>query len=520
MTPPMRLAELVDELGGLAGGLGLAQGLDGAEAGDVSVSGVSHDSRAVMPGDLFVAWSGERFDGRAFVPQAIERGAKAVLASGDRPMGLDSRIPWLSAPDPRALLGGLAARVYGHPDRELILAGVTGTNGKSTVATLLTEILNHAGLATGFIGTLGYRLRGASFPGERTTPEASDLFRTLRAMRDQGAEAVAMEVSSHALEQGRVDGAAFDLALFTNLSRDHLDLHGTMESYFAAKRRLFEQLKPGGRAVVNLDDPYGRRLADELPDAWTYSVENGDATVSARDEKLDRHGLAATIVVRGNRGEETSSSTEFTIRSPLLGRYNLSNLVGAITGAMALTSAAIPRSAITAAAAAQQPVPGRLEPIDCGQPFAAIVDYAHTDAALAAAISSVREIAPGRTIVVFGCGGDRDPGKRPIMGQVAGELADLAIATSDNPRSEDPHAILAAIEEGLRSTGRNNYLLIPDRRDAIRTAIAAADEGSAVLIAGKGHERDQTIGDRRLPFSDHAEIERALRERFGARVGV
>jgi len=504
----------------LIAGLGLAQEAGGSlrEAGlpcDPTVSGVSHDSRAVSPGDLFVAWSGGRFDGRAFVPQAIERGAVAVLAPGDRPAELGLEIPWLSATNPRALLGALAARAYRHPDRELILAGVTGTNGKSTVATLLAAILEQAGHPTGFIGTLGYRLRGATFPGERTTPEASDLFRTLRAMRDAGASAVAMEVSSHALEQGRADGAAFDLALFTNLSRDHLDLHGDMESYFAAKRRLFERLKPGARAVINVDDEYGRRLAADLPEAWTYSVLSGEATVSVRDEKLDRHGLAASIVVAD---PENGDLDEFEIASPLLGRYNLSNLVAAIAGALALAPVEIPRSAIVAAAAAQRPVPGRMEPVDCGQPFAALVDYAHTDAALSAAIGSVREIAPGRTIVVFGCGGDRDPGKRPVMGRVAGELADLAIATSDNPRSEDPHAILAAVEEGLRSTGRNNYLLIPDRRDAIRTAIAAAEEGSAVLIAGKGHERDQTIGDRRLPFSDFEEIERALTERFGARV--
>ncbi len=489
--------------------LGLA---DGVSPSDVQVSGVTHDSRAVMPGDLFVAWPGGRFDGRAFVPQAMARGAVAVLAPGDRPLGFPEGMPWISAPDPRALLGPLSARVFAHPDREMILAGVTGTNGKSTVATLLAAIFEQAGLPAGFIGTLGYRLRGESFAGERTTPEASDLFRTLRSMREAGAAAVAMEVSSHALEQGRADGAAFDLALFTNLSRDHLDLHGDMESYFGVKRRLFDRLKPGGRAVVNLDDPYGQRLAAELPEAWTYSVHHADATVSVRAAKLDRHGLAATIVVSGDAREE------FEIASPLLGRFNLSNLVAAIAGALALRSVEIPHAAIVAAAAAQRPISGRMEPIECGQPFAAIVDYAHTDAALAAAIGAVREIAPGRTIVVFGCGGDRDPGKRPVMGRVAGELADLAIATSDNPRSEDPHAILAAVEEGLRSTGRDNYLLIPDRRDAIRTAIAAAEEGSAVLVAGKGHERDQTVGDRRLPFSDHEEIERSLEERFGVRL--
>lgn len=508
----IRLSQLID-------GLGLRPDAEGGAAVDPQVLGVSHDSRAVQAGDLFVAWAGGRFDGRAFVPQAVARGAVAVVAPGLRPEGLSPEVPYLSFENPRALLGALAARVYSHPDRELVLAGVTGTNGKSTVATLLSAVLEQAGHPAGFIGTLGYRLRGESFPGERTTPEASDLFRTLRAMRAAGARAVAMEVSSHALEQGRADGAAFDLALFTNLSRDHLDLHGDMESYFAAKRRLFARLKPEGRAVINVDDDYGRRLAAELPGAWTYSVEDGNpggATVSVRGAKLDRHGLAATVVVAD---PEKGSLAELDLASPLLGRYNLSNLVGAIAGALALRTVEIPFSAVVAAAAAQRPVPGRMEPLECGQPFAAIVDYAHTDAALSAAISSVREIAPGRTIVVFGCGGDRDPGKRPVMGRVAGELADLAIATSDNPRSEDPHAILAAVEEGLRATGRNNYLLIADRRDAIRTAIATAEEGSAVLVAGKGHERDQTIGDRRLPFSDHEEIERALLERYGARVG-
>jgi len=232
-------------------------------AATVEVTGVQHDSRAVVPGDLFVALRGERFDGRAFAAEAATRGAVAALGEGAAPAGL--AIPWLTAPDPRALLGPLAARAYGHPDRELTMAGVTGTNGKSTVATVLAAIFEAAGLRAGFIGTLGYRLGDRAFPGERTTPEASDLFRTLREMRRSGAAAVAMEVSSHALSLGRVEGASFDVAAFTNLTRDHLEYHGDMEGYFAAKRRLFAHLKPGGRAVVNLDDPYGRRLAAEMP---------------------------------------------------------------------------------------------------------------------------------------------------------------------------------------------------------------------------------------------------------------
>src|SRR6185436_1344047 len=404
-----------------------------------------------------------------------------------------------------ALLGPLSARVYGHPDRELVLAGITGTNGKSTVATLLAAVLDAAGLPAGFIGTLGYRFGGRAFPGGHTTPEASDLFRTLRCMREVGARAVAMEVSSHALEMGRVTGTEFDVAVFTNLSRDHLDYHPDMESYFAAKRRLFAMGKPGSRAAVNLDDPWGRRLAAELPDALTFGaggdVEPGEVTLDAR-------GIRGTI--RTPRGE-------IRLATRLLGRYNLANLLAAAAGAEAL---GLPHAAVERAFAAHGPVPGRMEPVDRGQPFAVFVDYAHTDAALDAALRSTREMEGiDKVAVVFGCGGERDTGKRPLMGRVAGELADLPLATSDNPRGEDPHAILAAVEEGLQASGNRAYRIVPDRREAIRQAIAAAGPGWAVLVAGKGHEREQIVGDRKLPFSDFDEIGKALEERFGSTVG-
>jgi UDP-N-acetylmuramoyl-L-alanyl-D-glutamate--2,6-diaminopimelate ligase len=452
-----------------------------------------------------VALVGQRFDGRAFARQAIEKGAVAVagpLPEGGRPAGLG--VPWVAVDDPRALLGPLAARVYGHPDRELVLAGVTGTNGKSTVATLVAAVLDRAGLPAGFLGTLGYRFGDRRFPGGHTTPEASDLFRTLRRMREAGARAVAMEVSSHALDMGRVAGAAFDVGVFTNLTRDHLDYHPDMESYFAAKRRLFDQLKPGGRPVVNLDDPYGRRLAAELPGALTFG-EGGD--VEARGVTLDASGTRGTL--RTPRGEIRFSS-------PLLGRYNLSNLLAAAAAAEAL---GLPHAAVAEAFAAQRPVPGRMEPVDRGQPFPVFVDYAHTDAALEAALRSAREVAgSGKVAVVFGCGGERDRGKRPLMGRIAGELAELPVATSDNPRGEDPMAILAAVEEGLKASGNPGYRLVPDRREAIRQAIAAAEPGWAVLVAGKGHEREQIVGDRKIPFSDFEEIELALEERFGSAV--
>jgi UDP-N-acetylmuramoyl-L-alanyl-D-glutamate--2,6-diaminopimelate ligase len=322
-------------------------------------------------------------------------------------------------------------------------------------------------------------------------------------MREAGAEAVAMEVSSHALDMGRVAGVSFDAAVFTNLTRDHLDYHRDMDEYFAAKRRLFDHLKPGARPVVNLDDPYGRRLAGEISGALTFG-EGGDV-----------HARGVALTTSGIRGVLVTPRGEVEIASPLLGRYNLSNLLAAAAAAEAL---GLPHAAMAQAFAAQRPVPGRLEPIDRGQPFPVYVDYAHTDAALEAALRSVREVAGGKVAVVFGCGGDRDRGKRPLMGRIAGELADLPIITSDNPRSEDPHAILAAVEEGLKASGNPGYKLVPDRREAIRLAIDSAGPGWAVLVAGKGHEREQIIGDQRLPFSDIEEIGRALEERFGSAV--
>jgi len=486
----MRLSELVRGLP-IAGDFGT----------DPEVKGIAHDSRAVEPGDAFVALVGQRFDGRAFVSAALEKGAVAVI--GPEPETRPD-VPWLVTADPRGVLGPLAARAYGHPDREMILAGVTGTNGKSTVATLIVAVLEAAGRPAGFLGTLGYRFRDHSYAGGHTTPEASDLFRLLRRMRGDGAEAVAMEVSSHALAMGRVGGAAFDTAVFTNLTRDHLDYHPDFEDYFAAKRRLFDLLKPGSRPAVNVDDAYGRRLAAELPDALTFG-EQGD--VRALDVEISTRGIQGTLVTpRGS----------LPFSSPLLGRYNLSNLLAAAAAAETL---GLPLPAIAVGFAAQRPVPGRMEPVEHGQPFPVFVDYAHTDAALEAALRSAREmVGVEKVAVVFGCGGDRDPGKRPLMGKVAGELADLVIATSDNPRGEDPLAILAAVEEGLKASGSDRYRLVPDRREAIREALAAAGPGWAVLVAGKGHEREQIVGDKKLPFSDLEEIGKALEERFGSAV--
>ncbi len=465
---------------------------------EFEVTGVTHDSRQVVAGDLFVALAGERFDGRRFAAEAAARGAAAVLGAGPPPAGFAGR--WLSADEPRRLLGPLAARLHGHPDRELLTVGVTGTNGKSTVVALVAAILEAAGRPTGRIGTLGYQFRDLAAEGERTTPEASELFRILRRMRDAGAAAVAMEVSSHALALDRVAGATFDLAIFTNLSRDHLDFHGDLEGYFAAKRRLFERLKAGGRAAVHVGDSWGARIAGELPAAVTFG--RGGA-VSAAEVTLDREGI---------RGVFATPRGELPFRSPLLGAFNLENLTAAVAGAVAL---GIEPAAIGEGLERCRPLPGRMEPVEAGQPFPVVVDYAHTPAALEAAIASLAGFTGRRVIVVFGCGGDRDPGKREPMGRIAGAGADLPIATTDNPRGEDPLAILSAVEEGLKQSGNTRYRILPDRRQAIRKAIDQAGPDRAVLVAGKGHERMQLVGDRALPFSDRDEILRALEERFG-----
>ncbi len=467
---------------------------------DPQVTGITFDSRQVQPGDLFVALTGQLFDGRAFIPDAVERGAVAVLASGAPPAGFQGL--WLTAADPRRLMGPLAARIYDHPERQLLIAGVTGTNGKTTLVHLLASILDAADIPSGCMGTLGYRFQDQVYEGVRTTPESADLYRIFRQMRDAGAEAVCMEVSSHGLEQGRVEGLGFDLAVFTNLSRDHFDFHDGFEDYFSAKRKLFEKLEPDGWAVVNLDDPYGSRMAAGLPQVITFGK---DGDVRVLQSELDSKGIRAELATpRGS----------LSIRSPLLGSYNLDNLLAAVAGGEAL---GLPVEALVEGIATRPPLSGRMEPIDCGQPFPALIDYAHTDAALEAALRSLKEFSGRKVLLVFGCGGDRDTGKRILMGRVAGELADFSIITSDNPRREDPLAIIAAVEEGIKQSGGSNYRILPDRREAIRKAVAQVGADWAILLAGKGHEEWQIVGDQQLPFSDRQEMRRALEERVGSR---
>ena len=479
----------------------LVAGLDvvGLPPDAVEVTGIEHDSRRVTPGDLFVALEGERFDGRLFVDDAVERGAVAVLAGA--PSSGPSSVPWIETIAPRTLLGPLSARVTGHPDRELVTVGVTGTNGKSTVTGLVAAILTAAGRPAGTIGTLGYTFGDLRVEAERTTPEAPQLYRLLRRMRDAGAEGVALEVSSHALAMGRVAGLRLDIAVFTNLTQDHLDFHQDLESYFGAKRLIFDLLGDDGRAVVNVDDPRGRHLADALPRVTTFGAA-GDLSVI--DAELGRAHTRLRLATPRGRLE---------IETPLLGRYNVSNVLAALATAEAL---GLDIEAARHALAAFGPLEGRMEPVDLGQELPMYIDYAHTPAALASAIEAVREITCRDVVVVFGCGGDRDRGKRFEMGRVAGELAQLPIVTSDNPRSEDAQSIIAEVEAGLRASGHDGYRLIPDRRDAIRRAIAVAHPDRAVLIAGKGHETVQIVGDEAKEFSDRREAERALGEITGA----
>jgi UDP-N-acetylmuramoyl-L-alanyl-D-glutamate--2,6-diaminopimelate ligase len=474
----------------------------------LEVAGVCHDSRRVEPGDLFVTWRGDRWDGASFVEEAARRGAVAVLTDPRSPVPL---LPWLVAPEPRLLLAPLASRVYEHPDRELLMVGVTGTNGKTTTVALIAALLEGAGCPSARLGTLGYRFRDLQFPGERTTPEASDLHRVLRRAHDAGAMAAVMEVSSHALVQGRVDCASFDLGVFLNLTRDHLDFHPTMEEYFAAKASLFERLDDDGRAAISIDGPWGQRLATLHPGAITFG-ERG--AVRFGELRLTPNGIAARIATP--RGE-------IAIRSRLIGGYNAQNLLAAVAAAEALElSSEVYAPALEDA----ERLPGRMEPVDRGQPYPVIIDYAHTDGALRAALEAMRGLdwptgiegvgGVGRLIVVFGCGGDRDRGKRPLMGRAAGELADYAILTSDNPRSEEPAAILEAIEGGIASVPGAQWEVVPDRRQAIRRAIALAAPGTGVLIAGKGHERVQLLGNRQVPFVDRDEAEKAIEESLDA----
>ncbi len=459
-------------------------------ASDREISGVSCDSRTVGPGQIFVALRGEKDDGWAHALEAAARGAAAVVS--DRPAPDAFPVPWVRVREPRRVLGQIAARLAGNPSEKLVLAGVTGTNGKTTTAMLLEGVLARRHGRAGFLGTVAYRTGRREIAAPHTTPEAPLLQELLAEMVAEGTPAAAMEVSSHALALDRVAGTRFDVAVFTNLTRDHLDFHGDLDAYFDAKRKLFALRKPGAAAVVNAADAWGRRLASEVsPPVLTFSTTSAvPSDVRAEHVVCDLSGTSLDVVHAGGR---------FRVASPLLGRFNADNLLAAAAASLAL---GVPEREIAAGLASVTRVPGRLERVDAGQSFTIVVDYAHTEDALERLLRAVRDLTDRKIVLVFGCGGDRDRGKRAPMGRIAGSLADVAIATSDNPRSENPEAILAEVEPGLIASGSSSYRLIPDRREAIRAAIALADEGTVVVIAGKGHETVQVIGDRTLPFDD------------------
>jgi UDP-N-acetylmuramoyl-L-alanyl-D-glutamate--2,6-diaminopimelate ligase len=458
---------------------------------DLDITGISQDSRTVATGQIFVAIRGERADGWTHAEEAASRGAAAVVSERPAPEGFPTPTPWLRVASARKALALLAARLAGDPAEKLVLAAVTGTNGKTTTAMLLESLLARRHGRAGFVGTVGYRTGRRDVPASQTTPEAPLLQELLAEMVDTGVSAAAMEVSSHALALDRVAGCRFDAAVFTNLTQDHLDFHGDLENYFVAKKKLFEMRKPGAPAVINADDAFGRRLAAEAsPPVVTWSPSGGPAAVRAENVRCDLAGTALDVVHPAGR---------FRISSPLAGRFNVDNLLGAAAAALSL---GLTEDEVAAGCAAVSRVPGRLERVEAGQPYPIVVDYAHTEDALRRLLLAVRDLTDRKIVLVFGCGGDRDRGKRAPMGKVAGTLAEIAIATSDNPRSEDPEAILAEVEVGLVASGAIKYLRVPDRREAIRTAIDLANPGTIVVIAGKGHERVQVIGNRSIPFDD------------------
>ncbi len=475
------------------------------------VHGVQHDSRRVVGGDLFVAVPGAAHDGFDFVDGALQRGAVALMAEREGPF----QVPQLIVADARRALGRAAERVYGSPTAALSTVGITGTNGKTTTGYLLCEAIEAASGKPAFVGTTGLSFGGEHSGSSHTTPEGDDVSRFARQVLDAGATHLVMEVSSHGLALGRVDALSFEVAAFTNLSQDHLDYHGTLEDYGNSKARLFTELEPK-HVVIHIDDPFGAELAARLkrPVVRCSRRDGVDAEIVATGVSTTREGISASISTPAGR---------LQLRSPMLGEHNLENMLVALGCAYAL---GLDLEAVVQRWSSTRGTPGRLERVAHPGDVAVLVDYAHTPDALARVLDTVRAFTPGRLIVVFGAGGDRDRGKRPLMTKSAAERAELIVLTSDNPRTEDPAAILedlarAARDAGLPKLERDalgdaslGYCVLHDRRDAIAAAISAARPGDSVLLAGKGHEEYQLIGSQQLPFDDRKEA-RAVIETLG-----
>ncbi len=457
---------------------------------DVEITDLAYDSRRVRPGALFFCVRGAASDGHDFAAVAVAAGAAALVV--ERPLGLG--VAEVVVPSARAAMGPVAVRFFGDPTRELAVVGVTGTNGKTTTAFLVRALLEACGRRCGLLGTVTSVVGGEERPVARTTPEAIDLQGAFRAMQEGGDECCAMEVSSHALELGRTAGVRFAAGIFTNLTQDHLDFHGTMEQYFQAKRRLFAPTPPGV-SVINVDDPYGRRLAGELAGAATFAID-GEADYRASEVRVGFEGCQFHVL---------TPTGEREVALPLPGRFNVANALGALAAVHSLGG---DLDTLVAALERGVRVPGRFERVDEGQGFAVLVDYAHTPDSLENVLRAARELARGRVICVFGAGGDRDRGKRPLMGEIAAHLADVVVVTSDNPRSEAPEAIIGEILEGARRACRPAGAALPvmdivDRRAAIERAIAQAGPGDVVVVAGKGHEQGQEFANgSKVPFDD------------------
>jgi len=480
----------------------------------LTVRGVTHDSRQVRPGSLFVAVRGLKSDGLAHAPQAAAAGAAAVVVGRGRFAEAAAilggpGLPVIEVEDERIALAIIGRNAAGRPDLEMPVTGVTGTNGKTTTAYLLTAMWEASGIRCGMIGTIEYRLGAETLHGERTTPEAPEIHRYLRRMRDAGAGACVIEVSSQGLDLARVEGMRFAAAIFTNLTRDHLDYHHDMETYFAAKRRLFDGLPAEAVAILNADDPYGLRLA---------AAEGRRSVLYGSSPRAEFRLVGFEGGIGGSTLRLAAEGRELELRSPLPGRPNAGNILAAAAAARSLGISWI---SIEEGLRAMRRVPGRLERIEAGQPFAVVVDYAHTDDALRNVLEVLRPLTAGRLIAVFGCGGDRDRSKRPLMGAHAARLSDLAWATSDNPRTEDPLSIIGMILSGARAVpgGEARVRVEPDREAAIAAALAEARPGDTVLIAGKGHESEQIIGDRLIPFNDAEVARRLIEARRGAEGG-
>jgi len=515
----MRLSSLLDALPEALAPTALARV---RASDDPTIRGVRYDSRRVSPGDLFVALRGANSDGHDFLDRAVAAGAAALIVEEIPSDALRGELPTAVVPDTRRALAPISARFFGHPASEMNLVGVTGTNGKTSTTYLVESILSNAGQRVGLVGTVEIRYAGTREVAVNTTPESLDLQRTLRAMRTEQVDAAVMEVSSHGLELGRVEGCAFKVAAFTNLSQDHLDFHGSMDAYLASKARLFrDHLAPGAVAVLNVDDPAGEKMLGIARDAGAEILRVGRGPDAAADLRL----IDASTSLEGTRATLEDADGRFDVALPLLGDFNLENLLVAVGIGRAL---GLEIDTIAAGVAACPQVPGRMERVEGlghDEPTV-LVDYAHTPDAVEKLLHAVRPLGEGRLVAVFGCGGDRDRAKRPLMAEAVAAHADLAIATSDNPRTEDPVAILADLEEGLRTLervepevlyagDRGRYSVLVDRREAISRAIGDAGATDTVVIAGKGHEDYQILGREKFPFDDRVEARRALLARAG-----